>query len=289
MIDEPEGAAGEQAPADDQASDPNDQPSVTRRVVAGASDVVTGAGEAIAGAGEVIVEALRPAAEKVRDVAADLVEDLAEAREVRRRKRQRRRLRTLPNLFDVHPESRGAPTQEVGLIAVPVDEIVGSAVDGPAQRGPDFLPLKPLRSLNWESRWQRIRKAIDQLQVLPPIEVLQTPDGYWVVDGHNRVAAALYGGQDDIDASVTHVHLSNGDDEDVRAGTLTGVLEDSMQLRAAGAGRLSRGATARGYAPPRKARPRPAGAPPSPDATTPTAPGADAAPASPPTEDRDPG
>jgi hypothetical protein len=242
MIDEPEGAAGEQAPADDQASDPNDQPSVTRRVVAGASDVVTGAGEAIAGAGEVIVEALRPAAEKVRDVAADLVEDLAEAREVRRRKRQRRRLRTLPNLFDVHPESRGAPTQEVGLIAVPVDEIVGSAVDGPAQRGPDFLPLKPLRSLNWESRWQRIRKAIDQLQVLPPIEVLQTPDGYWVVDGHNRVAAAKAIGQVAIDAAVRAVRLPGQPLPRSRA-ELAPLLEGSGELRAAGRGELTPGAT----------------------------------------------
>jgi len=60
------------------------------------------------------------------------------------------------------------------------------------------------------------------------------------------VAAALYGGQDDIDAAVTHVHLPNADDAEVRTGALTTVLEDSRQVRAAGAGRLSRGATARG-------------------------------------------
>jgi len=256
-----------------------------------------------------IVGAARDAAAEVVDVASDVVEEASElggaAADRLRAARQRinrdespgaraRRLRRLnrtplPNLYDLHPEARRASRRELGLLTVPVSRIRGTAVEGPAQRGSDFLPFPALKSLNWQTRWQRIRQALDRLEILPPIDLLQTAEGYWVVDGHNRVAAALYGGQDDIDASVTHVHLSNGDDEDVRAGTLTGVLEDSMQLRAAGAGRLSRGATARGYAPPRKARPRPAGAPPSPDATTPTAPGADAAPASPPTEDRDPG
>jgi hypothetical protein len=127
-----------------------------------------------------------------------------------------------------------------------VSEVRGTAVEGPAQRGGDFLPFPALKSTNWEGRWQRIRQAQDRLAILPPIDVLQTPEGYWVTDGHNRVAAALYGGQDDIDASVTHVHLANGDDANVRAGTLTTQLEDSMQVRAAASGRLSRGATARG-------------------------------------------
>jgi len=67
---------------------------------------------------------------------------------------------------------------------------------------------------------------------------------------------------------VTHLHLANANDEDVHAGTLTSVLEDSIQLRAAGTGRLSRGATARSCAPRRRVtgREAPSGSPMTPDA-----------------------
>jgi hypothetical protein len=178
-----------------------------------------------------------------------------EGRLARERRLSRANRTPLANLYDLHPEARGAPRRDLGLLTIPVSEIRGTAVEGPAQRGADFLPFPALKSMNWETRWQRIRQAQDQLAILPPIDVLQTPEGYWVTDGHNRVAAALYGGQDDIDASVTHVHLADADDTNVRSGTLTTQLEDSRQVRAAASGRLSRGATARGRKPPPEAPP----------------------------------
>ena len=151
----------------------------------------------------------------------------------------------LENLYDLHPEARRAARRELGLLTIPVARIRGTAVEGPAQRGLDFLPLPILRSQNWRARWDRLRQAQDRLAILPPIDVVQTPEGYWVVDGHNRVALALYGNQDDIDASVTHLHIPGTSDEDVHVGSMASMLDDSRQLRAAGQGMLSRGATAR--------------------------------------------
>ncbi len=114
-----------------------------------------------------------------------------------------------------------------------MDEIRGTAVEGPVQRGADFKPLPVLRGSNWRGRWQRLRAAQQRLAVLPPIDVLHTDDGYWVVDGHNRVALALEVGQDDIDASVTHVRLPGGSDASLPIGSLQGILADSIDLRAA--------------------------------------------------------
>lgn len=151
----------------------------------------------------------------------------------------------LESLYDLHPAARTAARRDLGLLTIPVARIRGTAVEGPAQRGRDFLPLPMLRSHNWEGRWQRLRQAQDRLAILPPIDVIQAGDAYWVVDGHNRVALALYGNQDDIDASVTHLHMPGANDADVRAGSLATVLDDSRQVRAAGQGRLSRGATTR--------------------------------------------
>lgn len=143
----------------------------------------------------------------------------------------------LPQLYEVHPEARQANPREVGLRSVPLDEIRGSAVGGINQRGGDFLPLKPFRSVNWAGRWQRIRNAIDRLAILPPIDVLRYGDGYWVVDGHNRVAAALYTGQVEIDANVTEL-VPLGAHPRERPGSLATALIGSQELRSAGAGRM---------------------------------------------------
>ena len=88
---------------------------------------------------------------------------------------------------------------------IEVDDIAGTAVGGGDQRGGDFLPLKPFRGQNWAGRWQRLRRAADRLAALPPIDVVKYADKYWVLDGHNRVALALYTGQRDIDASVVEL------------------------------------------------------------------------------------
>jgi hypothetical protein len=130
-------------------------------------------------------------------------------------------------------------------MTIPVSAIRGTAVDGPSQRGGDFLPARRLRGRNWNARWQRLRQAQENLAVLPPIDVLQTDAGYWVIDGHNRVAVALYGGQDEIDANVTHVHLAGENAPEPRAESLAAGLEGTDDLRAAGEGRLTRGSSLR--------------------------------------------
>jgi hypothetical protein len=138
-----------------------------------------------------------------------------------------------------YPEARLASMRELGLRTVPVDEICGTAVEGPTQRGGDFLPLRDLRGQDWRARWQRIRVALDQLVTLPPVDLLKLGDCYWVVDGHNRVGAALYNGQLAIDANVVELRLP-GQQSDIAAGNLAPFLDGSQDVRDAGSGRLTR-------------------------------------------------
>jgi hypothetical protein len=145
----------------------------------------------------------------------------------------------LANLWEVHLDARLASIRELGLQTVPVERIVGTAVEGPAQRGGDFLPLRDRRSTDWRARWQRILNAVDQLHNLPPVELVKFGDQYWVVDGHNRVAAALYTGQVALDASVLELRLP-GMASSAAPSTVAPMLEGSRELRAAGTGRLSR-------------------------------------------------
>jgi ParB-like nuclease domain len=66
----------------------------------------------------------------------------------------------------------------------------------------DFRPAgEPVRA-----RWERIALAHHRGIALPPISVLQRPDGYYVVDGRHRVSVARALGHSDIDAWVTSAH-----------------------------------------------------------------------------------
>jgi hypothetical protein len=144
----------------------------------------------------------------------------------------------LPNLWEEHPESSRAAIRDLGLRSVPVAEIKGTAVAGPAQRGGDFLPLRDRRGDDWRARWRRILQANERLKPLPPVELIKFGDAYWVVDGHNRVGAALYIGQDEIDAVVRELRLPGMPAEPKTP--IAGVLEGSLDLRAAGEGRLTK-------------------------------------------------
>jgi hypothetical protein len=179
----------------------------------------------------------RDAAAAGRQLAGDRWRERAAARRARLQARARE---PLANLYEVHPDARRALGHDVGLRSVPLDQIRGTAVAGGAQRGGDFLPLPAFRSTNWVGRWQRLRRANDRLAILPPIDLVKYGDDYWVEDGHNRVAAALYNGQQDIDAVVRELRAPGYTADDTTTiATLAPVAAAGSELRAAGAGRFS--------------------------------------------------
>jgi len=175
---------------------------------------------------------------------------LAERPGARVRRVRRMATQPLPNLWELHPESRRATMRELEPRVVPVEEIAGTAVEGPVQRGGDFLPVRDRRGADWRARWQRILSGIDQLAVLPPVDLIKFGDRYWVVDGHNRVAAALYSGQLGLDANVVEARMPGVPAEPTR-GNLAPYLEGSLDVREAGRGRLARTTSRPDQLPPR--------------------------------------
>jgi hypothetical protein len=167
-------------------------------------------------------------------------------RSMRDRLREATRPDPLPSLYDRHPEAAAAARRALGLQEVPLHQILGT-VRHPTQNTADFLPLPVLRGRNWEARWQRLLKAVDTLQTLPPIELVKVGDEHYVVDGHNRVAAAQRVGQVAIDADVTELVLPGADSAPQRphepdAHTL---LLGADEVREAVVGRQSRTAERR--------------------------------------------
>lgn len=152
------------------------------------------------------------------------------------RRRQSRR-DVLPSLFDRHPGASTAARRRIGLKSVPLDRIVGT-MRNPSQNTADFLPLPGLRGANWQARWQRINRALNRLESLPPVDLVQVGDEYYVEDGHNRVAAARLAGAGEIDADVTQLNLP-GVTQPGQALVDPTSLVDADVVRRAGSGRYS--------------------------------------------------
>lgn len=171
-----------------------------------------------------------PLVEGVGAVIGSAIESFRESSGRRARRLGRLGREPLPSLPDLYPDARRARPVEIGLRTVDVAAIRGTAVGGGDQRGADFLPMRKFRGHNWRARWQRLRRAHDAMIDLPPIDVVKYDDGYWIIDGHNRVGLALYAGQVDIDASVVEL-VPPGGQRTEPLGSLAAQVESSRLVR----------------------------------------------------------
>jgi nucleotide-binding universal stress UspA family protein len=103
--------------------------------------------------------------------------------------------------FDEDAQRAGALTRRpLGMRTVEIARVVGS-VGRARDFGPDFRPLHP--SPSYQYRYRRVKHAITDGLALPPVELYRLGFGYYVLDGHHRVAAGLENGQVEIEANVT--------------------------------------------------------------------------------------
>ena len=90
-----------------------------------------------------------------------------------------------------------------GLKSVPL-----SAIRGSEGRIDDFdAAFRPLHERT-RQRWLSIAQAMLRGMELPPIELIQVGEHYYVRDGHHRVSVARAHGQQEIDAVVTIWHVA---------------------------------------------------------------------------------
>jgi hypothetical protein len=165
------------------------------------------------------------------------------ARTAWRRRARARRRSVLPSLYDRYPGATRAPRRRIGLQTVPLERVVGT-MRHPSQNTGDFLPLPELRGTNWLGRWQRINRATNRLEILPPVDLVKVGDDYYIEDGHNRVAAATAAGAVDIDADVTEL-LATGSQPTAPILPTTSGLIGTQEIRQAATGRQPRAAVHR--------------------------------------------
>lgn len=126
-----------------------------------------------------------------------------------KRMRAHGRLRKIRAMFSPHPrrllalddiKATYAITNryEVGSQNIPIRQIRGSE-NKSADFDAGFCPL----SERTTARWLRVAEAWLEGVWLPPIELIQVGDCYFVRDGHHRLSVACALGRTHIEANVT--------------------------------------------------------------------------------------
>jgi nucleotide-binding universal stress UspA family protein len=125
--------------------------------------------------------------------------------------------------------------RDLGLRTVEVARIVGS-VDRCYELGDDFRPPVRRRRRADEERYQRVRRALDADVQMPVVELYKLGFGYYVLDGHHRVAVALQHGQLEIDAHVVE-YVPVVDEEASERFAARRAFENATSLTEVGASR----------------------------------------------------
>lgn len=90
--------------------------------------------------------------------------------------------------------------RNIGITVIELDRIVGSV-----DRYKDFDQNFEWLHRRPDGRSKRIEQAMARGEILPPIDVYELDDKYYVMDGHHRVRAAKKIGQEFMDANVTRL------------------------------------------------------------------------------------
>lgn len=107
------------------------------------------------------------------------------------------RSRHLLRLAEVEVNKASGNSCSIGLQMVPIRQIQGS--QGRCQDfDRNFYPLQD----HLRSRWLHVAMAQQQGAALPPVELIQVGDVYFVRDGHHRISVAKALGQLEINAEV---------------------------------------------------------------------------------------
>jgi hypothetical protein len=104
----------------------------------------------------------------------------------------------LRNLAEAVEHARVTHRFVRGARTVALDQIIGSV-----GKSSDFdAAFHPLQRHS-EGRWLKVATAMLRGVELPPIELIQVRDAYFVKDGHHRISVARTLGYRDLDAIVT--------------------------------------------------------------------------------------
>ena len=124
----------------------------------------------------------------------------------------------LPTLESVLDQNKVAGKVDLGVVDIPVNQIVGIASDSDRDiYTSDFLPLLSIKSKYAEKWTQLFVSHLGNAGLVDPIRCYEYLGKFYVVDGKKRVSAVKAHGAMTIKASVTRIMPVESDEPDIQS------------------------------------------------------------------------
>ena len=132
----------------------------------------------------------------------------------------------LLNLAEIEAACTIDNRYSAGVQTVPIQQIRGSH-----GRCHDFdKAFYPLQQ-HTRSRWLRVAQARQQGLSLPPVELTQVGEVYFVRDGHHRISVAKALGQTDIEAEVRVWQVAEAHNQKISSSEQVKLSKPQLQLK----------------------------------------------------------
>lgn len=147
-------------------------------------------------------------------------EDYQKAYKMGRREYQLRLLRgqkpTLEVLDDILPESETLTMVSLGLVQIPIDQIVGTRYNGRSNAfASNFMPILDDRT-EFAIKWSNLNKAHETEGIRDPIKAWEYMNKFYVEEGNKRVSVMKYNEAISIPGNVTRILPKPSDDKEVK-------------------------------------------------------------------------
>ena len=120
----------------------------------------------------------------------------------------------LPVLEKKVPNLAQLTRLSLGIIAIPLDRVVGSVSQGRSYAFTEnFLPILDGGS-EFAAKWDRLYESVEAEGVNQPVTALEYMGYYYIIEGNKRVSVMKAMEAEDIEADVTRVYPEKTDDPD---------------------------------------------------------------------------
>lgn len=154
------------------------------------------------------------------DYEAMASDDYTKAYKAGRKEYQNRLLRgqkpTLEVLDDILPENEALTMVSLGLVQIPIDQIVGTRYAGRSNSfASNFMPILEEKT-EFAYKWSALNKAHEDEGIRDPIKAWEYMNKFYVEEGNKRVSVMKYNEAISIPGNVTRILPKRSDDKEVK-------------------------------------------------------------------------
>ncbi len=148
------------------------------------------------------------------------VDDYEKAYRAGKRDYQARLLRgqrpTLQVLDDILPPNESLSIESLGLVQIPIDQIVGTRYEGRSNAfAGNFMPILDEKT-EFAIKWGNLSTAHEQEGIREPIKAVEYMNKFYVEEGNKRVSVMKYFEAISIPGTVTRILPKRTDDKEVK-------------------------------------------------------------------------